>query len=162
MSGILAIESGSETEHITLDHSYANLNETSSFSKPGSECKQREDSLGNKSNAFESENVLDFHIKEEENDADLAENWTFIGRFSRVDDTFPEQVTLLDGEREVPSQEVCIVKQEEFEEDDGIIKGFSHDSGHYIPQNKHDNEEQLEGNLEDNQSQVWRFLVTLK
>ena len=154
MSGKLAIEVGSEAEQITLDHSYANLNEISLFSKPGRESNHEEDSLGNKSNSFESGTVLDFHIKEEENDGDLAENWTAIGRFSRADDTCHEEVTLLDGEKEVPSQEIFIVKQEEFEEDDGISPGLLHDSDLDILRNKHDNEEQLKGTLEDSQSQV--------
>lgn len=154
MSNNLAIEADSDTEHITLDHDYVHLNGKSSTSgRPGRESNQLENSTENRSNALESETVLDFHIKEEESGDNLDENRPVAGRFPRVDDKHHEQMTFLEGEKEVP-YEICNIKQEELEVDECIIGGFSDNSAYSMSHNKHDNEELLQDNSKDNQSQV--------
>lgn len=115
------IESGLETAHIKLELDDADSRTTSE--SPPREIDQLEPLIRNDSNVFESETVLEFCIKEEEDDAEFDEYGSVIDTLSKENLQCDEQVSLLRNSQDL-SYKICNIKQEEVEDDNGIIGGF--------------------------------------
>ena len=104
---------------------------------------------------FESETALEFFIKVEEDDEDFQESRPFTNQSSmennQCDDKMPERRT---------DVLCCNIKQEEAEDDFGIIEGFldnTDDDMHL--ENENENQRLMQENhFEDLHSQVSKFL----
>ena len=116
---------------------------------------QFEEECRSNSNAFESETVLEFFIKIEENDEYVQENGPCTNQSSRGNNPSDENML----ERGTDAQ-CCNIKKEEIEDDFcGIIEGFldNSDDDMCLQNEGEDRRLMQETHVEDFHSQVSRF-----
>ena len=123
----MKIDDGLENVHFKLEYDNADSNKVKYISESHPRGRDGfEQSIGNDSSVFESETVLEFCVKEEGNDADSDEYGSAIDKLSRENYQCDEQVSSLKNMQDVPYK-ICSIKQEELEDDNGIIGGFFED-----------------------------------
>ena len=158
----MKVEDGLESVHVKLEYVDADSCKVRSISEsPPQGRDQFEQSTGNDGSVFESETVLEFCVKEEENDADLDVYGSAIDTLSREKYRCDEQVSSFENMHDVPYQ-ICNIKQEELEDDDGIIGGFLEDcEADALLESKYDTEELMRESSGSRYPQVSYFILML-